>query len=231
MAALVPTTAAPVTIFVMRSARHISRESTSTPGTTNDGRHSPTTSASKPWAGATAGGASPTTEMTSGNRIFTLRPYHESYRRRGLPRAGDQTPETTGHQARKRKSPRNPGASKWRRRESNPGPEDFRHQVLRAYPGVRTWAATSGPATVHVLALTSRPGLGGSLPARVQPELTSTPSTRRFWGNARPIFRPREPWARSRFCLVGFLRGQLTNLGTHLTPSVLRRSQFAPMTN
>jgi hypothetical protein len=31
--------------------------------------------------------------------------------------------------------------------------------------------------------------------------------------------------------LVGFLRGLLTNHGAHQTPSVLRRDQFAPMTN
>ncbi len=118
----------------------------------------------------------------------------------------------------------------WRRRESNPGPKEFPRRVLRAYPGEDTWAATSGPATAHVLALTSRPGLGGSLPARVQPELTSDPATRRLRGDARH-FRPREPWARSRFCVVAFLRGLVTNHGAHPAQSDLRRDQFAPMTN
>jgi hypothetical protein len=45
------------------------------------------------------------------------------------------------------------GVGEWRRRESNPGPKDFPQRALRACPGVDTWAATSGPATAHVLAL------------------------------------------------------------------------------
>jgi hypothetical protein len=47
-------------------------------------------------------------------------------------------PGTKGDQAQKQRSPRNQGASEWRRRESNPGPKDFQWLALRAYPGVNT---------------------------------------------------------------------------------------------
>src|SRR5512133_3171771 len=99
--------------------------------------------------------------------------------------------------------------------------------VLRAYPGVNTWTAGPGPPTAHVLALWSRPRQGGSLPAQVQPELTSVPVTRRSRADARR-FRPRERTARSRFYLVPFLRGLVTNHGAHQTRFILRRNQFAP---
>jgi len=45
----------------------------------------------------------------------------------------------------------------------------------------------------------------------------------------RAALRPREPLARSRFCLVAFLRGLVTNHGAHQPPSILRRNQFAPL--
>ena len=70
--------------------------------------------------------------------------------------------------------------------------------------------------------LASRPDPAGAVVPIRYPALT---------GGRADLFRPREPWARSRFCLVGFLRGLLTNHGAHLVPSILRRSQFAPMTN
>ena len=66
--------------------------------------------------------------------------------------------------------------------------------------------------------LASRPDPAGADVRSRYPALTG----------GRAALRPREPSARSRFCLVGFLRGQLTNHGAHQTPSVLRRNQFAP---
>ena len=47
-------------------------------------------------------------------------------------------------------------------------------------------------------------------------------------GGRADLVRPREPWARSRFCLVPFLRGLVTNHGAHQTQYILRRNQFAP---
>ena len=45
----------------------------------------------------------------------------------------------------------------------------------------------------------------------------------------RAALRPREPLARSRFCVVAFLRGLVTNHGARPAQSILRRNQFAPM--
>src|SRR3990172_7769906 len=115
----------------------------------------------------------------------------------------------------------------WRRRESNPV-----RKTSHEWPYARVPEIVRERPPPGLLALTFSPfGLDPSkavrLPPQVQSVLTFDPATRRSRGNARHI-RPREPWARSRFCLVSFLRGLVTNHGAHHTRSLPRRNKFAP---
>ena len=115
----------------------------------------------------------------------------------------------------------------WRRRESNPGPEEIGQRTLRAFPSLESLRAglpeiLGSPAADHDV---SRLGV------TVRHPETSSMCLRPLALMEHPSGgRPTEVGMtlKPRFRLVSFLRGQETDHGAHPSPSFPCRIRFVP---
>ena len=124
-------------------------------------------------------------------------------------------------------APRKRGAW-WRRRESNPGPEDVGQRTLRAFPSLRSMRA--GPSRILCSATAdhdvSRPRVTVRRPSTSSRCLRPlAPMEHQGGGRPTEVGMTLKP----RFRLVSFLRGHETDHGAHPLHSIPRRNRFVPV--